>query len=72
MKSSHGGYPVRRALERERITDLHALSSYSERKILQLHCVGPTTMPKLDSADSMETSQNSRAARHHPTPPYFA
>ena len=42
--------PARRALEREGITDLHTLSAYSERKILELHGVGPTTIPKLKSA----------------------
>jgi uncharacterized protein YdhG (YjbR/CyaY superfamily) len=42
--------PARRALEREGITTLAALSRYSEREILQLHGMGPSTMPKLKRA----------------------
>lgn len=42
--------PARRAVEREGITTLAALSKYSEREILQLHGVGPSTIPKLREA----------------------
>ena len=41
------GAPARRALERENITTLIKLSEYSEKEILQLHGVGPSTIPKL-------------------------
>lgn len=41
------GAPARRALERENITTLIVLSEYSEKEILQLHGVGPSTIPKL-------------------------
>jgi DNA-directed RNA polymerase alpha subunit len=42
--------PARRALQREGITTLVKLSNYSESEILQLHGIGPSTMPKLRSA----------------------
>jgi uncharacterized protein YdhG (YjbR/CyaY superfamily) len=42
--------PARRALEGKGILTLTALSRYSERQILQLHGVGPGTMPKLRQA----------------------
>lgn len=44
------GSPARRALERERITTVQQLSHYSEKEILQLHGVGPSTIPKLKVA----------------------
>lgn len=42
--------PARRALENKRITTLQQLSKFSEREILQLHGIGPGSMPKLRSA----------------------
>ena len=42
--------PARRALEREGITTLMQLSKYSEGEILELHGMGPSTIPKLRSA----------------------
>lgn len=42
--------PARRALEREGITDLGALSTYSESEILALHGMGPSSIPKLKQA----------------------
>ncbi|MEG0472662.1 MAG: RNA polymerase alpha subunit C-terminal domain-containing protein [Solibacillus sp.] len=42
--------PARRALEHEGITTLERLAEYSEKEILKLHGIGPTTMPKLKQA----------------------
>jgi uncharacterized protein YdhG (YjbR/CyaY superfamily) len=42
--------PARRALEREGINTLLQLSKYSEGEILELHGMGPSTIPKLRSA----------------------
>jgi uncharacterized protein YdhG (YjbR/CyaY superfamily) len=42
--------PARRALEREGLTDLKALSNWSEKELLALHGIGPTTIPVLRSA----------------------
>ncbi|MEQ1587457.1 MAG: RNA polymerase alpha subunit C-terminal domain-containing protein [Cyclobacteriaceae bacterium] len=42
--------PARRALEREGITTLIKLSRQTETEILQLHGVGPSTIPKLRKA----------------------
>ena len=39
--------PARRALERAGITTLTKLARYTENEILQLHGMGPATMPKL-------------------------
>lgn len=39
--------PARRALENEGITTLGKLSEYSEKEILSLHGMGPSTIPKL-------------------------
>ncbi|MDY7221508.1 RNA polymerase alpha subunit C-terminal domain-containing protein [Halalkalibacterium halodurans] len=39
--------PARRALEHEGITTLQKLSSFTEREILQLHGIGPRSMPIL-------------------------
>lgn len=44
------GAPARRALEREGITSLQRLSEYTEGDILKLHGVGPSSIPKLNSA----------------------
>jgi hypothetical protein len=42
--------PARRALENNRITSLEQLSKFSEREILQLHGMGPGSIPKLKNA----------------------
>lgn len=42
--------PARRALERNDILTLKALSSHSEKEILALHGVGPSSIPKLKRA----------------------
>lgn len=42
--------PARRALEREGIITLQQLSKRTETEILQLHGMGPGTLPKLHSA----------------------
>lgn len=42
--------PARRALEREGINSLIKLSEYSEEKLLELHGMGPATIPKLRKA----------------------
>ncbi|WP_099157134.1 RNA polymerase alpha subunit C-terminal domain-containing protein [Virgibacillus ndiopensis] len=42
--------PARRALENNGITSLEELSKYSEKEILQLHGMGPASLPKLKSA----------------------
>ena len=42
--------PARRAPERDGITTLSKLASFSESEILVLHGVGPATLPKLRSA----------------------
>ncbi len=42
--------PARRALENKNITTLEQLSKYSEATILQLHGMGPSTIPKLKAA----------------------
>lgn len=42
--------PARRALEHEGIDTLSKLADYTEREILQLHGMGPSTIPKLRNA----------------------
>jgi predicted RecB family nuclease len=42
------GAPARRALEREGITTLEILSTFSEKEILALHGMGKSTIPKLN------------------------
>jgi len=42
--------PARRALQREGITTLKKLSSYSESELLNLHGIGRTSIPKLKMA----------------------
>lgn len=42
--------PARRALENKGITTLEQLSNFSEEEILQLHGMGPSTIPKLKKA----------------------
>lgn len=44
------GAPARRALEREGITTVQQLSKYSEKEILKMHGVGPSSIPKLKLA----------------------
>jgi len=39
--------PARRALERAGITTLVQLSKFSEKEILELHGMGPSSIPKL-------------------------
>ncbi|MGV3463738.1 MAG: RNA polymerase alpha subunit C-terminal domain-containing protein [Heyndrickxia sp.] len=39
--------PARRALENNGIHTLHQLSKYTEKEILQLHGMGPASLPKL-------------------------
>ena len=39
--------PARRALENEKITTLKKLAKHSEKEILALHGMGPSTIPKL-------------------------
>ena len=41
------GAPARRALENKGITTLAALAKYSESEILQLHGMGPSSIPRL-------------------------
>jgi len=41
--------PARRALENKGIKTLEQLSKYSEKEILNLHGMGPSSMPKLRS-----------------------
>ncbi|KWX76004.1 hypothetical protein AMQ84_16225 [Paenibacillus riograndensis] len=42
--------PAKRALEHEGITTLQQLSAYTEKAILKLHGIGPSSMPKLRQA----------------------
>lgn len=42
--------PARRALQHEGIDTLAKLSTYSEKDILKLHGIGPSSMPKLRQA----------------------
>jgi len=44
------GAPARRALERENITTLEVLAKWTEKEILTLHGMGPSTIPKLKAA----------------------
>lgn len=39
--------PARRALEREGLLTLEALSQFSEKEMLKLHGMGPSSIPKL-------------------------
>lgn len=41
------GAPARRALEAAGIDSLHAVSTWSEKELLQLHGFGPSSIPKL-------------------------
>lgn len=42
--------PARRALERENINTLEQLSGFTEKEILSLHGLGPSTIPRLKAA----------------------
>lgn len=42
--------PARQALEHEGITTVPQLAEYSEKEILALHGVGPSSLPTLNSA----------------------
>jgi predicted RecB family nuclease len=42
--------PARRALERENIKALEDLAKWTEREIINLHGMGPGTIPKLKRA----------------------
>ncbi len=42
--------PARRALERENIKTLEDLAKWSEKDIVNLHGMGPSTIPKLKMA----------------------
>jgi hypothetical protein len=44
------GAPARRALEREGLTTLAKLSERTEKQILTLHGMGPSTLPRLKKA----------------------
>ena len=44
------GAPARRALERESIITLANLSERSEAELLQMHGIGPSSIPKLRKA----------------------
>lgn len=42
--------PARRALERENIKTLEDLAKFAEKEIINLHGMGPATLPKLHKA----------------------
>lgn len=42
--------PARRALERENVKTLEDLAKWSEKEIINLHGMGPSTIPKLRKA----------------------
>lgn len=42
--------PARRALERENIKTLDDLAKWTEKDLLALHGIGPSTIPKLSKA----------------------
>ncbi|AHF15469.1 RNA polymerase alpha subunit C-terminal domain-containing protein [Niabella soli] len=44
------GAPARRALEREGITSVKRLAAYTEKEILSLHGIGPSSLPVLQRA----------------------
>jgi len=48
------GAPARRALENQGITTLQKLSGFTEKEILSLHGMGPSSMPKLREALAAE------------------
>jgi predicted RecB family nuclease len=42
--------PARRALEREKIKTIEDLAKWNEKDILNLHGIGPSSIPKLKKA----------------------
>lgn len=42
--------PARRALENQKIKSLEELATYSEKQILELHGIGPSSIPNLKAA----------------------
>ena len=44
------GAPARRALENKGITTLEQLSEFSEKEVLRMHGMGPSSIPKLKAA----------------------
>ncbi|NJM94920.1 MAG: hypothetical protein HC842_09855 [Cytophagales bacterium] len=44
------GAPARRALERANIKSLEDLTKWTEKEIINLHGMGPSTIPKLKKA----------------------
>lgn len=56
MPASNRGFlsklaaPARRALEREDVTTLEKLATYSERDLLELHGMGPNALIRLRRA----------------------
>ena len=42
--------PARRALENNGVTSLEILSTYRQKEILKFHGMGPSSLPKLQSA----------------------
>ncbi|MBL7944009.1 MAG: hypothetical protein JNM00_14665 [Flavobacteriales bacterium] len=46
--------PARRALERENIRSVKDLSTWSEAALLQLHGLGPSSLPKLKNLLSQQ------------------
>lgn len=44
------GAPARRALEKEGIKTLEDLTKWTEKDIIRLHGMGPSTIPKLKKA----------------------
>ncbi|MFN5982337.1 MAG: hypothetical protein ACK46Y_11650 [Fluviicola sp.] len=44
------GAPARRALERENILSLEELSKWTEKELIQLHGIGPSSIPILKNS----------------------
>lgn len=42
--------PARRALQNAKINSLHQLANYTSNEILNLHGIGPSSIPKLNQA----------------------
>lgn len=47
---AHISAPARRALERENITTLEELATWTTKDLLKLHGMGPSSIPKLKKA----------------------
>ncbi|MEZ4800053.1 MAG: RNA polymerase alpha subunit C-terminal domain-containing protein [Flavobacteriales bacterium] len=52
--------PARRALEREGITTAQQLSRFSEKELLKLHGLGPSSIPKINAKLAEEGLQLQR------------